>query len=115
MMLASEEIPSAFSAATDSSDEPKAAGCAVKLSAPKARQKLAAGCAAAVLAAVALLAGALYATRATRAAGGGSGRPSEYLEFLGASSFEQHEVVLGTEMGGISGLAYHAQSDEWYA
>jgi hypothetical protein len=109
MMLASEEIPSAFSAATDSSDEPKAAGCAVMLSAPKARQKLAA---AAVLAAVALLAGALYATRA---AGGASGRPSEYLEFLGASSFEQHEVVLGTEMGGISGLAYHAQSDEWYS
>ena len=40
---------------------------------------------------------------------------TRYRTFLGASSFEQHEVVLGTEMGGISGLAYHAQSDEWYA
>ena len=41
--------------------------------------------------------------------------PSDFLEFLGAAAYEQHEMVLGTEIGGISGLSYHAASAEWYA
>ena len=41
--------------------------------------------------------------------------PSDFLEFLGAAAYAQHEVVLGAEMGGISGLSYHAASAEWYA
>jgi hypothetical protein len=61
-----------------------------------------------------LLLGREAARRAAEMRYGGTTQASEFLEFLGSSSFEQHEMVLETEMGGISGLSYHAASDEWY-
>ena len=125
MMLASSSDSSVgASRATDSADGatggPRpctAAGWQAGLSAPGARKNIGAVVLAAVLLGLIMLflGRQKAAWRAAQMRSGGTTQPSPYLEFLGASSFEQHEMVLQTEMGGISGLSYHAGSDEWYA